>query len=346
MTLVLESIQKRMGSFTLPNLDLEVKEGEYLVLVGPSGVGKTVLLEIIAGLLNPDSGNIFWRNRNVTSCAPERRGFGIMYQDYALFPHLTVFQNIVYGLNSRGLPRIDVKERAISAAEMVNIVPFLERLPDELSGGEKQRVALARALVVAPELLLLDEPLSAVDMHLRRRLQRELKRIQEQTGTTFVHVTHNVDEALTLGHRIGVMLDGHLRQIGPPEEIFRKPTDREVARFLGMRNIFAVRVGGQGFCEANGVKIHVGERPVPYRHIWIRPEEIILSREAFESSARNQFRCVVEDWDYQDILVRVVVALENLRLSVMITYKSFDKLGIDRGVELMATFKSSAVHCF
>jgi molybdate/tungstate transport system ATP-binding protein len=219
-------------------------------------------------------------------------------------------------------------------------------MPGTLSGGEQQRVALARALVVTPELLLLDEPLSAVDVRLRRRLRRQLKQAQETTGTTFVHVTHDVHEALTVGHRVGVMLEGRLRQVGVPAELFRKPTDKDVARFLGMRNIFAAGGFQDGSCRVDGVKIHLGQREDAYRHIWIRPEEIILSREPFESSARNQFRCVVENWEFQDVLVNVRVAVDEMKLDVLLTYASFEKLGVQVGTNLHATFKSSSVHCF
>jgi molybdate/tungstate transport system ATP-binding protein len=346
MTLRLDAIKKTLGAFELPELDLIVEEGEYLVLVGPSGVGKTVLLEIIAGLMSPDAGRISWRGRNVTRRPPEHRGFGIMYQDYALFPHMTARQNIVYGLRSRGVSKTEADQRIEATAKELNIVPFLDRMPATLSGGEQQRVALARALVVTPDLLLLDEPLSAVDLRLSRRLRAELKRVQEDRGTTFVHVTHNVREALMLGHRVGVMLDGRLRQIDTPAKLFREPSDREVARFLGMRNIFAAQKRGDGFCETDGVRIHVGRRENGYRHIWIRPEEIILSRESFESSARNQFRCTVVDWDYEDVLVNLRVVVGDLALSVLLTYASFEKLGVEPGAELHATFKSSSVHCF
>ncbi len=346
MTLELKSVRKRLGSFELPELSLTVQEGEYFVLLGPSGVGKTVLLELIAGLLSPDAGEIHWRGRDITNCPPERRGFAIVYQDYALFPHLTVLENIVYGLRARGVARAEARARAAAPAEQLNLVPLFDRLPETLSGGEKQRVALARALVVSSGLLLLDEPLSALDRRMRRRLQREFKRIQQRTGTTFVHVTHDVDEAVTLGQRVGVMLGDRLHRVGTPLELFREPNDPEVAEFLGMRNIFTVEPGPDGYCRANGARIHVGQRPEPYQHIWIRPEEILLSRTAFESSARNQFRCAVEGWGFQDVLVSVRLAVGGLKLIALITYNSFEKLGVGQGTELYATFKSSAVHCF
>lgn len=346
MTLELNSIQKRLGSFVLPKLDLTVEEGEYFVLLGPSGVGKTVLLEIVAGLLTPDSGRVHWRGRNITTCPPEQRGFAIVYQDYALFPHMTVLQNIIYGLRARRVDLAEARKKAQETAEQLNIESLLHRMPKTLSGGEQQRVALARALVISSGLLLLDEPLSAVDMRLRRRLQREFKKIQRQTGSTFLHVTHDVDEAVLLGHRVGVMLGDRLRRVGTPAELFRKPDDAEVAAFVGIRNIFQVTYCGDGYCQANGVKIHVGEREEPFPHIWIRPEEILLSREPFESSARNQFRCSVEEWEFQDVLVNVRVVVGDLTLSALVTYASFEKLTVEQGTKLYATFKSSAVHCF
>lgn len=346
MTLELRSVRKRLGSFVLPELDLTVEDGEYFVLLGPSGVGKTVLLEMIAGLLIPDAGEIHWGGRDITRYPPERRGFAIVYQDYALFPHMTVMQNIVYGLRSRGLPRAKAEQRAEALAEQLNILSLLDRKPRTLSGGEQQRVALARALVVAPPLLLLDEPLSAVDVPTRRHLQGELKRIQQQVGATFIHVTHDVLEAVALGHRVGVMHGGRLHQVGTPEELVRRPSNREVAAFLGMRNIFAGSPCPDGYCSVQGVKIHVGERADQYRHIWIRPEEILLSGAAFESSARNQFRCVVEGWEFRQVLVEVQLRLGELRLSALITYASFEELTVGQGTQLYATFKSSSVHCF
>ncbi|MFH1756276.1 MAG: ATP-binding cassette domain-containing protein [Candidatus Latescibacterota bacterium] len=346
MSLELQGITKKLDAFELPAVNLTVRAGEYFVLIGPSGVGKTVLLEIIAGLLRPDAGCVRWHGVDVTNRPPEQRSFSIMYQDYALFPHMTVEQNIMYGMNSRRVAKDEAQARVAEITGLLHIAELLHRFPHTLSGGEQQRVALARALVVKPELVLLDEPLSAVDMHLRHKLQRELKEVQERSRTTFLHVTHDVHEAIRLGHRVGVMLDGQLHQIGSPEELFHKPTDNDVAGFLGMRNIFAVGWCDDGFCEAGGVKIHVGKRPHSYRYIWIRPEEILLSREPFESSARNQLRCAVIDWEFHRVLVNIRLAVEDLIVSVMVTYVSFEKLGIAEGTELCATFKSSAVHCF
>lgn len=346
MTLVIESLTIKLGKFTLPELDLEVREGEYFVLLGPSGVGKSVLLEVIAGLIQPDSGTVSWKGRDVTAVPPESRGFAIVYQDYCLFPHMTVRANIEYGLKTKLKGREEIDERVDSLAELMNIQPLLDRLPETLSGGEEQRIALARALAVSPELLLLDEPLSAVDLEMRRRLRRELKMLQAETGTTFLHVTHDVDEAVVLGQRIGVMLGGRVHQVGTPVELFQHPSDHEVAGFLGIKNILAVTSSNGDFCEVGGEWIHVGARQHPFNHIWIRPEEIILSAEPFKSSARNQLECIVEEWELRDVFVSVKASRGGLSLTALITFTSFEELGIKQGETIYATFKSSSIHCF
>jgi molybdate/tungstate transport system ATP-binding protein len=346
MTLALKGISKRLGTFELPALDLSVADGDYFVLLGPSGVGKTVLLEVIAGLMRPDGGSIHWRKRDVTYLPPESRGFAIVYQDYALFPHMTVLGNITFGLRTRGVSRSEAKAWAQKIARLVGVDDILGRWPVTLSGGEQQRVALARALTVEPELLLLDEPLSAVDLRMRRDLRVLLKRLHHELGATFLHVTHDVDEALQLGDRIGVMLDGRLEQVGTPEELFQRPTNAAVADFLGMRNILRATAANDGLCSVDGASLHVGVRPEPYRYIWIRPEEILLSATPFDSSARNQLSCTVASWEYHDMLVLVQLACRELKLSVLVTYASFDELALMEGSAVYATFKSSAVHCF
>ncbi len=346
MTLALAGVSKRLGTFELPALDLNVTDGDYFVLLGPSGVGKTVLLEVIAGLMRPDGGSIHWRGRDATRLPPESRGFAIVYQDYALFPHMTVLGNITFGLRTRGISRNEAKARALNIASLVGVDDILQRWPATLSGGEQQRVALARALTVEPELLLLDEPLSAVDLRMRRDLRALLKRLHQELGATFLHVTHDVDEALQLGDQIGVMLDGRLEQVGTPEELFQRPTNAAVAAFLGMRNILRAAAASNGLCSVDGISLHVGERPAPYRYIWIRPEEILLSSTPFDSSARNQLHCTVVSWEYHDMLVLVQLACGGLKLSVLVTYASFEDLALAEGSAVYATFKSSAVHCF
>ena len=237
--LELRSIGVRLGEFELADISVTVQAGEYFVLLGPSGVGKSVLLEIVAGLIRPSAGRMLLDGRDITNLPPEKRGCSLVYQDYALFPHMTAGRNIAYGLVPR-IGRQAAKRRAAELAELLHITDVLDRRPAALSGGQQQRVALARALAVQPKLLLLDEPLSAVDTNTRLRLRKELKRINCELNTAVLHVTHDPEEAMALGSRVGVMLDHRLRQIAAPEELFRRPSDPAIADFLGMRNVLPV----------------------------------------------------------------------------------------------------------
>lgn len=344
--LELAALSKRLGRFVLEDLSLEVRSGEYFVLQGPSGVGKTVLLEMIAGLLPPDAGRILWQGRDVTRVPPHRRRFVLMYQDYALFPHLSVAGNIGYGLAAGGLARNDSHRRVADVAGKLGIDHLLVRRVAALSGGEQQRVALARALVTRPEILLLDEPLAALDGNTRLRLRAELKQIQQQSRTTFVHVTHDLDEAMALGDRIGVMLNQRLHQVGSPVELFRSPSDYDVACFLGMRNVIRVTEAGAGTCRIGPAAIHAAGATPAVRYLWIKPEEVVLSRQPFDSSARNQFQGTVAGWEYRDGLLAVRLDCGALSLVALVTHASFEHLAIEAGKPLLATFKSSAVHCF
>lgn len=339
-------LSKRLGGFALEDLSAEVRTGEYFVLLGPSGVGKTVLLELIAGLSPPDRGRILWKSRDITAAPAEKRRFVLMYQDYALFPHLNVSANIAYGLKAAGTRRCEIPTRVAVLADKLGIAQLLRRHVESLSGGERQRVALARALVTNPEVLLLDEPLAALDTSTRLRLRSELKRIQQQTGTTFVHVTHDLDEAMALGDRVGVMLNQRLHQVGKPEDLFRSPSDYDVACFLGLRNVLQVTEARPGACNIGGVEIHAAGADVSTRYLWIKPEEVLLSLQPFDSSARNQFRGAVSAWEYRDSLLAVRVDCGDWSLVAMVTHASFQHLGILAGTEVYATFKSSAVHCF
>ena len=344
--LELRSVSKRLGTFAITDLSLDIEKGEYFVLLGPSGAGKTILLEIIAGLIRPDQGRIFWRGQDITHLPPEKRKFAMMYQDYNLFGHLNVAGNIGYGLAATGVPRPEAKSRVAGEAEQLGIQPLLDRRIDTLSGGEQQRVALARALVTRPEIVLLDEPLCALDNQYRLQLRRQLKQLQRRAGTTWVHVTHDLEEAMTLGDRIGVILQNRLCQVGTAEELFRSPSDYEIARFLGMQNVFPARWRGEGVCRASGVEIHAIGADSTTSYLWIKPEEILLSRQPFDSSALNQFPCKVSGWEHRDSLLAVRMACKTLNLVALITYASFEHLEISEGTEVYATFKSSAVHCF
>ncbi len=344
--LELQSISKTLGSFAMSDVSIKIGDGEYFVLLGPSGVGKSVLIEIIAGLIKPDDGRILWNNKDMTLEQPDKRGFAVVYQDYALFPHLTVRQNIAYGLRATGCNSTMIKARIDTLAEMLQIEELLSRQPATLSGGEQQRVALARALIVEPKLLLLDEPLSSLDINCQLRLRKELKRINRELNISVLHVTHDPEEAMVLADHICVMLDNKIRQVARPTELFRKPSDPQVAAFLGTRNVLTVDKAQEGVCSICEKNIYVSSANVSTSHVWIKPEEILLSTSPFDSSARNQFKSRVVEIAPLDSLLAVHIVSGKLPLIALITYASLNKLQIEVGAAVYATFKSSAIHCF
>ncbi len=236
--LKLNGLKKTFGANTaVAHASVHLNQGEILCLLGPSGCGKTTLLRLIAGLEHPDSGTIIYDDQDVTPIPPHKRGFGMMFQDYALFPHKDLFDNIAFGLEMRGDPLASIKQRVQEMLTLVELEGFGSREIDHLSGGEQQRVALARALAPGPELLLLDEPLGALDRALRERLMIDLRTILKRVGVTAVYVTHDQTEALAIGDQVAVMNNGRIEQIAPPQEIFAYPKSPFVARFLGFHNI-------------------------------------------------------------------------------------------------------------
>jgi spermidine/putrescine transport system ATP-binding protein len=235
----LEDVSKSFGSTrAVDGISLTVERGEFFSLLGPSGCGKTTTLRLVAGFEQPDAGRIFIESDDVTATPPNKRRVNTVFQHYALFPHLTVEENVIYGLKRGALSKSDMNERLEDGLETVRLQELRARYPRELSGGQQQRVALARALVNQPTVLLLDEPLAALDLKLRKAMQAELKKLQERVGITFVYVTHDQEEALTLSDRIAVMNQGHVLQEGTPEEIYERPRTRFVADFIGETNFF------------------------------------------------------------------------------------------------------------
>ena len=240
----LRRVTKRFGGVTaVDRLDLDVHHGEFLSLLGPSGCGKTTTLRLIAGFERPDEGEIRIEGADVARLPAYKRPVNTVFQSYALFPHLTVLENVGYGLKQRGVPRAERRARANELLELVRLPNVGDRKPKELSGGQQQRVALARALVLRPKVLLLDEHLGALDLRVRKELQIELKRIQESVGITFVYVTHDQEEALAMSDRVCVMHAGRIEQLGPPQEIYDAPATRFVAQFIGETNFIDTRAG-------------------------------------------------------------------------------------------------------
>jgi spermidine/putrescine ABC transporter ATP-binding subunit len=281
------------------DVSLEIAPGEFVTLLGPSGCGKTTLLRMIAGLETPDSGRVFLSERDITDDPPHRRPVNTVFQHYALFPHRTVAGNVAFGLEMAGRARADVAGRVERALEMVRLSGMGARHVDQLSGGQRQRVALARAVVLEPEVLLLDEPMSALDRKLREEMRAEVKSLHHRLGTTFVFVTHDQEEALAMSDRIAVMHDGRVEQLGSPAEIYDAPRTRFVAEFLAVRNLMAAVVetspaaGGAALRTEGGLVLRSGAEGFEAgQRVWVgvRPERI-----AFEGTGENRVPGVLED---------------------------------------------------
>ena len=252
--LTLDGLTKRFGDHTAVRpVSLEIRAGEFVTLLGPSGCGKTTLLRMIAGLEEPTAGRVLVGDRDVTRMRPERRPFNMVFQSYALFPHLNVFDNVAYGLRAAGRSEAEIARTVGAALAMVGLEQHGEKAIGQLSGGMSQRVALVRAIVNEPAVLLLDEPLAALDLQLRKRMQVELRAIQRRIGTTFVHVTHDQEEALVMSDRIVVMQSGSVVQVGPPREVYRHPRTRFVADFVGEAALIPCRVGAERGAEVSAL---------------------------------------------------------------------------------------------
>ena len=344
----MEGVSKDLGDFQLRNVSLDVKEHEYFVVLGPTGSGKTILLETIAGFYIPDEGKVFLRNREITALPPEKRGIGLVYQDSMLFPHKNVFDNISYGLRIRNRPAKEIKKTVEEIAAKMKISHILGRYPATLSGGEAQRVSIARALVLQPDLLLLDEPLSALDLPMRNELIEELKRIHRDFGTTFIHVTHNQQESLILGDRIGIMNEGSLLQVGEPDDVFRKPKTEFVANFVAVDNLFpgkATIEGNLSIIDVDGLKILSSDRKEGKVHVTIRPEDIIVSKTEMMSSARNTFKGRIIELSDRGAIIRLVVDC-GIPFVVYITRQSFLDMNLNIGSNVFMNFKATAVNVF
>ena len=295
----LKNISKKLGEFLLNNIDLEISEGTYYVLLGRSGSGKTQLLELIAGLNRPDSGEIWLDGENITKRRIQGRRIGLVFQDYAIFPNMTVFGNIAYSLNSRKEEKKIVKERVKQISSELNIAHLLERGTHHLSGGEMQRVALARTLITSPRLLLLDEPMASIDASLKDDIKRLLKRLNRQ-GLTIIHVTHDYREAVSLASKVGVIHNGRIIQEGNPEEVFRRPVNRFVARYSGIRNFLKVRLkkenGDWKAVSREHLIFNLPENSYPEEGLLIvRSEDIDISIHMPEIKSGNCFKGIVRE---------------------------------------------------
>ena len=311
----LVSLTKRFHEAAVDDIDLQIASGEFFSLLGPSGCGKTTTLRLIAGFEQPTAGQILLDGIDVSAVPPHKRNVNTVFQSYALFPFLTVFDNVAFGLKNKKLGSAELDKRVYDALELVSLRSFEKRRPGQLSGGQQQRVALARALVLQPSVLLLDEPLGALDAKLRRSLKVELKALQERVGITFLYVTHDQEEALTMSDRLAVMRDGKIVQVGPPTEVYEQPADTYVADFLGVSNLMPVDVVSRGpgsKCEVRlGEAVlsveHGGADAPDQAHAVIRPERVRI--EDFGSAGPNRVPAMVERLVYLGSSTQVYLRL-------------------------------------
>jgi spermidine/putrescine transport system ATP-binding protein len=311
----LVSLTKRFHEIAVDNIDLQIASGEFFSLLGPSGCGKTTTLRLIAGFEQPTAGRILLDGVDVSAVPPHKRNVNTVFQSYALFPFLTVYDNVAFGLRNKKLPKAELNQRVHSALELVHLSQFERRRPGQLSGGQQQRVALARALVLQPAVLLLDEPLGALDAKLRRSLKVELKALQEQVGITFLYVTHDQEEALTMSDRLAVMRDGKIVQMGQPTKVYEEPADTYVADFLGVSNLMEVDVVSRGPGAQCQVKLgesvlaaeHGGLDAPDHAHAVIRPERLKI--EDFGTAGQNRVPAMVERLVYLGSTTQVFLRL-------------------------------------
>ncbi|EFA4817584.1 spermidine/putrescine ABC transporter ATP-binding protein PotA [Escherichia coli] len=329
------------GKEVIPQLDLTINNGEFLTLLGPSGCGKTTVLRLIAGLETVDSGRIMLDNEDITHVPAENRYVNTVFQSYALFPHMTVFENVAFGLRMQKTPAAEITPRVMEALRMVQLETFAQRKPHQLSGGQQQRVAIARAVVNKPRLLLLDESLSALDYKLRKQMQNELKALQRKLGITFVFVTHDQEEALTMSDRIVVMREGRIEQDGTPREIYEEPKNLFVAGFIGEINMFnatvierldeqRVRANVEGR-ECN-IYVNFAVEPGQKLHVLLRPEDLRVEEINDDNHAEGLIGYVRER-NYKGMTLESVVELENGKMVMVSEFFNEDDPDFDHSLD-------------
>ncbi|MDK2795917.1 MAG: molybdate/tungstate transport system ATP-binding protein [Archaeoglobaceae archaeon] len=340
-----ENLFKKWRDFRLESLSFEVEKGEHFMILGPSGSGKTLLLETIAGIHKPESGRILLEGKDITSLPPEKREIAYIPQNYGLFPHLNAFENIIYGLKLRKIPKEEIRRRVDQIAEILEIEHILSRNVKNLSGGEQQRIAIARALVLKPKLILLDEPFSNIDANLKGKLMKEMKKWRKEIRFTAIHVTHSFEEALYLGDRVGIMIGGRIEQTGKISDVFSRPKNDLVAKFLGHENILEGEANGN-ILEVEGLRIEIPKSAKGRIRVVIPPESILISKEKIVSSARNNFKASVQSFEDLGAIVKLKLSLGGINLSAYLTRASFLDMRLSEGEEVYLSFKTTSVHVF
>jgi spermidine/putrescine transport system ATP-binding protein len=348
----LRNVTKRFGAYeALKEASFEIRAGEFMTFLGPSGCGKTTCLRLISGFDTPTSGQIFLDGKDLTFEPPYRRDVNQVFQNYALFPHLTIYENIAFGLRMKKIPPTQIRERVDRVVKMTSLEDFTTRKPAQLSGGQRQRVALARAIVCEPKVLLLDEPLSALDAKLRSQMRVELKQLQKKLGITFIFVTHDQEEALTMSDRVAVLNAGRVEQIGTVNEIYYKPATRFVASFIGESNIVEAEIlrseGEFLHCRLEGgLELDV-RTPNPPAHsqilLSLRPEKIRLTRE--NPGGRNSFPGTIEMEIFKGAVDDLTISVQGgLQLGAVLTNDGQAESDLHEGERVFARIQPEDIH--
>ena len=346
--LILKDISKSFDKFqAVKKINLEVKKGEFLTLLGPSGCGKSTTLRMIAGFESPTEGEIIYNDNVINDLTPQKRNFGIVFQSYALFPHMKVSDNVAFGLRMHKYPKDKIDTRVDELLDIVGLIQAKHKYPPELSGGMQQRVALARALAPSPEVLLLDEPLSALDAKIRVKLRSEIKELQTELGITTIYVTHDQEEALSISDRVVIMNHGTIEQIDIPVEIYKKPTSQYVADFVGTSNFFKGKLEN-GILQTENCSLSIkNDSGITAGDITasIRPEQIEVISED-NSITENVITSKLVVIIYLGLIVRLIIRKNNHEIIVDILEKDFTRMKLERGQDIKVHFPSTSFLIF
>lgn len=347
----IDNLIVKVGDFKIEVDEMIVDNGEYAVLMGPSGTGKTILLETIAGFRAPIKGEIKINGKNVTNLPPDKRNVSYVPQDYALWPNMNVYDNISYGLKLKKIDKEKIHKKVLEIVEIMEIKDLLNRYPSTLSGGEKQRVALARALIIDPEAILLDEPLSNLDTKTKEQIKDFIIYLHKKLRFTAIHVTHNPLEAIELGNKVAIMIKGKVLQVGTPIEIFSNPRNLEIAWLHGKPNIIIGEIIGMkegvAIIKIEDLKIAAiyDKEPILGSKVMaiLRPEDIVLSKKFLKTSARNVIECIIKEVDEKGGLINIKLEHNNFKMEALITKGSYEDLKLSPGKKVYASFKASAL---